>query len=108
MREDSAHARNHDLSAAAEIFANGTYFPNTPVQRCGEPMVVACGDRLGDMSDELGSDVHIEEFVSGGSTNYAYRTVNCSTEESKTVCKVRGITLNYTSSELINFDLSET
>jgi hypothetical protein len=29
MREDSAHARNHDLSAAAEIFANGTYFPNT-------------------------------------------------------------------------------
>ena len=29
MREDSAHARNHDLSAAAEIFANGTYFLNT-------------------------------------------------------------------------------
>jgi hypothetical protein len=28
MREDSAHAQNHDLSAAAEIFANGTYFPN--------------------------------------------------------------------------------
>jgi hypothetical protein len=29
MREDSAHARNHDFSAAAEIFASGTYFPNT-------------------------------------------------------------------------------
>jgi hypothetical protein len=29
MREDSAHARNHDLNAAAEIFANGSYFPNT-------------------------------------------------------------------------------
>ena len=29
MRDDSAHARNHDLSTAAEIFANGTYFPNT-------------------------------------------------------------------------------
>jgi hypothetical protein len=29
MMEDSTHARNHDLSAAAEIFANGTYFPNT-------------------------------------------------------------------------------
>ena len=28
MREDSAHARNNDLSAAAEIFANGTCFPN--------------------------------------------------------------------------------
>jgi hypothetical protein len=29
MREDSAHARNHDLSAAAEILANGTHFLNT-------------------------------------------------------------------------------
>ena len=29
MREDNAHAPNHDLSAAAEIFANGTYSPNT-------------------------------------------------------------------------------
>jgi hypothetical protein len=29
MREDSAHARNYDLSAAAEIFANDAYFPNT-------------------------------------------------------------------------------
>jgi hypothetical protein len=29
MTEDSAHARNHDFSDAAEIFANGTYFPNT-------------------------------------------------------------------------------
>ena len=29
MREDSAHARNHDLSAAAEIVANSTHFPNT-------------------------------------------------------------------------------
>jgi hypothetical protein len=29
MREASTHARNHDLSAAAEIFADGTYFPNS-------------------------------------------------------------------------------
>jgi hypothetical protein len=27
--EDSAHARIDDLSAAAEVFANGTYFPKT-------------------------------------------------------------------------------
>jgi hypothetical protein len=38
MREDSAHARNHDLSAAAKIFAKGTYFPNSLVlQRLPEP-----------------------------------------------------------------------
>jgi hypothetical protein len=28
MREDSAHVRSHNLSAAVEIFANGTYFLN--------------------------------------------------------------------------------
>jgi hypothetical protein len=28
MREDSAHLRYHDLSAAAEIFANSAYFLN--------------------------------------------------------------------------------
>jgi hypothetical protein len=29
MRKDSAHVRNHYLRAAAEILANGAYFPNT-------------------------------------------------------------------------------
>jgi hypothetical protein len=29
MREVSAHAQNDNLSVAAEIFAIGTYFPNT-------------------------------------------------------------------------------
>jgi hypothetical protein len=30
MREVSAHAQNDNRSAAAEIFAIGTYFPNSP------------------------------------------------------------------------------
>jgi hypothetical protein len=30
MREVSAHAQNDDRIVAAEIFAIGTYFPNTP------------------------------------------------------------------------------
>jgi hypothetical protein len=34
MMERSAHAQNSDLSAAAEIFANGTYFPNTLRRFC--------------------------------------------------------------------------
>jgi hypothetical protein len=29
MREVSAHAQNDNLGVAAEIFAIGTYFPNT-------------------------------------------------------------------------------
>jgi hypothetical protein len=42
--------------------------------------------------------------VSAGPKNYAYRTVNTITAESKTVCKVRGITLNYHASQLVNLE----
>jgi hypothetical protein len=38
--EDSAHAPNHNLSAAAEIFVNGTYFPNTLCSRWEENILI--------------------------------------------------------------------
>ena len=43
------------------------------------------------------------EVVCAGPKNYAYKTYNSATGESKTVCKVRGITLNYIASQLVNF-----
>ena len=57
------------------------------------------------MTSELKSSEFIEEFVSGGPKNYAYKIVNTATDERKTVCKVRGITLNYNASQLVNFDV---
>jgi len=44
--------------------------------------------------------------VSGGTRNYAYRVLDTviATVE-KTICKVRGITLNYNASRLVNFEL---
>ena len=44
------------------------------------------------------------EVVCAGPKNYAYKTYNSTTGESKTVCKVRGITLNYSASQLVNFE----
>jgi hypothetical protein len=55
------------------------------------------------MTSELKSDEIISEVVCAGAKNYAYRTVNSVTGESRTVCKVRGITLNYSASQLVNF-----
>ena len=43
------------------------------------------------------------EVVCTGPKNYAYRMYNSATGESKTVCKVRGITLNYNASQMVNF-----
>ena len=57
------------------------------------------GSYLGDLTDELDGG-YITTFVLGGPKNYAYET---NTE--KTVCKVRGITLNYRTVEKVNFNL---
>jgi len=47
----------------------------------------------------------MEEFVNGGPKNYAYKIVDTTTGQRNTVCKVRGITLNYNALQLVNFDV---
>jgi len=56
------------------------------------------------MTSELKPWEYISEYVSGGPKNYAYRTHNTETCAEATVCKVRGITLNYSTSQLVNFE----
>ena len=73
------------------------------IQSEGGPRLVECGDRLGDMTNELGDGEYIEEFVSGGPKNYAYKA--CNGDTTRTVCKVRGITLNYTAMKIVNFNV---
>ena len=57
------------------------------------------GPYLGELTDELEGG-HITTFVSGGPKSYAYET-----NTSKTVCKVRGITLNYRTVQKVNFNV---
>ena len=64
---------------------------------------LTCGYMLGDMTGELGPDEFIEELFPE-SQNYACKTVNTRTQGTKTVCKVRGITLNYAASQFVSFD----
>ncbi|XP_011859145.1 PREDICTED: uncharacterized protein LOC105556661 [Vollenhovia emeryi] len=64
------------------------------------------GNFLSDMTDELesyGRGSYIESFVSGGPKFYAYivRTPEGRTRE---VCKIKGITLNYNNSLIVNFN----
>ena len=53
------------------------------------------------MKDELKPGEIIDEFVSTWTKNYAYRI--CGRGEQNTTCKVRGITLHYNASKLVNF-----
>jgi len=56
------------------------------------------------MQSELKKGEVIAEVVCAGTKNYAYKTYDSATGESKTVCKLRGITLNYSASQLVNFE----
>ena len=60
---------------------------------------IKLGDYLGEWSSELAEDEYIEEFISAGPKNYAYRT-NIGREQ----CVVKGFFLNYATGLKINFD----
>ena len=57
------------------------------------------GNYIGDLTDELGGD-HITVFASGGPKNYCYKT-----NGGKTEIKVRGITLDCTARQKVNFEV---
>ena len=86
----------HDTDSVIFTGKEGDYFPET-------------GKFLGDLTDELTcKDVGclgceeghwIVDFVSCGAKNYAYRL-----NTGQVVCKVRGFSLNYSASQIINLD----
>jgi hypothetical protein len=70
------------------------------VQKTAEPPKIPIGDYLGDVTNELqkyGSDSYIDEFVCG-----AFSVICPSTCERTYICKVKGITLTYESSKVVN------
>ena len=76
------------------------------VHKNNDPPKVKAGDYLGDLTDELeeyGSHSFIEEFVSGGPTNYAFSVFCPSAGKHATKCKVKGIILYYDNSKVVNF-----
>jgi hypothetical protein len=56
------------------------------------------GDYLGEFTNEIEDGMEIVEFASAGPKNYAYKL-----NDGSAFCKVKGITLNYTNSKLIDF-----
>lgn len=67
---------------------------------------VPIGSFLGEMTNELkdfGDGAYIDEFVSGGPKNYAYRVVVPGKVQKTYVTKVRGITLSHVTSKHVNF-----
>ncbi|WAR06290.1 hypothetical protein MAR_021659 [Mya arenaria] len=59
------------------------------------------GDYLGDLTDEVPNN-KITAFVTGGPKNYAFKLSCPNKKGQKSICKVRGITLNFKTSIDIN------
>ena len=57
------------------------------------------GDYLGDLQSELEEGEYITKFAAGGPKNYTYQT-----NHNTTICKIRGFTLNYENSLMVNYD----
>jgi len=101
----TAGARIHLYRYLDRLQERAIYFDTDSViyvQPKDEPSLIETGDKFGDMTSELRPSESISEFVSVGPKNYAYKIVTEGKE--KTVCKVRGITLNYNASKLVNFE----
>ena len=62
------------------------------------------GGGLGQWEDEFGGKDYIEELVIGGGKSYAYKTKYGCTKKGKIQVKQKGITLDMSNDEVVNFD----
>jgi hypothetical protein len=100
----TAHARLRLYSVLDRLGENVLYFDTDSVifktHIYDDLQYLPIGNFLGELTDEITQeDGYIVEFVSGGPKNYAYRTLSGREE-----CKVRGFTLNWVNSKMINFE----
>jgi hypothetical protein len=56
------------------------------------------------MTSELAKNEKIVEWACAGPKNYAFKSVDSVTGASKTTCKVKGLTLNFSASQVVNFE----
>ena len=96
----TAHARLELYSVLERLQTRVLYFDTDFVIFTSQPngWMPPLVDYLGELTNESDDDDHITTFVSAGPKNYAYQTKN-----GKSVCKVRGFTLNQRASQKINF-----
>ncbi|XP_031330124.1 uncharacterized protein LOC116182909 [Photinus pyralis] len=105
----TAHARLELYSYLEKLGRRVLYYDTDSIIFVAKPgdWNPPCGDFLGEMTDELeayGEGSYITEFVSAGPKNYSYNVFSTSDQTIKSVCKVKGITLNHKNSRIINFE----
>ena len=96
----TTHARLHLLQFLEECGQRTLYFDtDSIIYICGPgDRPLQTGNTLGCLSSELEEGEFIVEFCSTGAKSYSFVT-----NRGRTVCKVKGFTLNRSASKVINF-----
>lgn len=105
----TAHARLHLYEYLDKLQDRVLYYDTDSVffVENGNDSGLALGDYLGDLTDELqefGEQCYINEVVFTSEKSYAFTVMNSDDEMVHSVCKVKGISLNYENSTHINFE----
>jgi len=97
----TAYARMHLYSIIEKTGHNTLYYDTDSVVfvQQGEDSLLETGDLLGELTNELPQDRFIRTFVSSGPKCYAYLTDN-----GATVLKLKGISLNFRNTQVIDFE----
>ncbi|PIC12835.1 hypothetical protein B9Z55_028194 [Caenorhabditis nigoni] len=69
-----------------------------------DPLAPLKGEALGQMTNEVPAGWKISEIVALAPKVYAYKMINTDTAEVKYISKAKGVTLNYETSEKVNFE----
>ncbi|XP_046373244.1 uncharacterized protein LOC124146819 [Haliotis rufescens] len=62
------------------------------------------GDSLGEWTDEIEEGNWIDEFTTCGPKNYAYKLHHTDKKGTRTICKIRGFTLNVRANKEVNIE----
>jgi hypothetical protein len=102
----TAHARIALFKILEKLGTNVCYYDTDSVIYIenNQTPFIPTGDFLGDLTDEIEENNHIVEFVSGGPKNYAYKLYKPNSDGHQYICKVKGISLNFSSCKIINFE----
>ncbi|XP_062616821.1 uncharacterized protein LOC134278527 [Saccostrea cucullata] len=96
----TAHARLHLYETLQSLGDRGVYFDTDSIiyQHREGAFNPTWGNSLGERTDELDGD-HITKFMSAGPKNYGYRT-----SKGTETLKVKGITLNHRTSQIVSLE----
>lgn len=84
------------------------FVTNTSKNQVVKQVKPKLGNFLGELTSELPEDTYIKKFISAGPKNYSYILDKpCPKTGKDTFCKVKGISLNYRTSKIVNCSTME-